>query len=119
MPTALFGFGQYSFRYLHGLRTHGKQTEYVRERNRIKISMESSMKEKQTGIKRDANFELLRIVAMIMIVSLHYWGKSNYLDNVTVGTPGFLSCMVYRIMLYSGCKLLCFADRIFHVRKEI
>ena len=89
MPTALFGFGQFSFRYLHGLRTHGKQTEYVRERNRIKISMESSMKEKQTGIKRDANFELLRIVAMIMIVSLHYWGKSNYLDNVTVGTPGF------------------------------
>ena len=47
------------------------------------------MAENNVQTKRETNFELLRIVAMIMIVSLHYWGKSGYLDRVTVSSPGF------------------------------
>lgn len=48
---------------------------------------------------RKTNFELLRIVSMIMIVILHYWGKSTYLDKVTIEMPGF----------YIGwlCKSIC------------
>ena len=40
------------------------------------------MKEADPKTKREPNFELLRIVSMIMVVALHYWGKSGFLDRV-------------------------------------
>ena len=47
------------------------------------------MKEADSKTKREPNFELLRIVSMIMVVALHYWGKSGFLDRVPASDPGF------------------------------
>ena len=51
------------------------------------------------GKARQANFELLRIIAMMMVVVLHYLGKSGLLGNLerdnltTVNTAAWV-CMV-------------------------
>ena len=43
--------------------------------------------------KREANFELLRIVAMLMIITLHYLDKGGILPkpDSAFGLPGFLA----------------------------
>ena len=41
--------------------------------------MDGTMEERYMQSKRQANFELLRIVAMLMIIVLHYLNKSNLL----------------------------------------
>ena len=43
----------------------------------------------KTG-KRNSNFELLRIIAMVMIVSLHTLGHGGGLNNTTVNSINFI-----------------------------
>lgn len=38
---------------------------------------------------RQTNFELLRIISMAMIISLHYLGKGEILNNVHIGTTSY------------------------------
>ena len=41
---------------------------------------------KQNVKKRDTNMELLRIMAMIMVVALHCVGRGKLLDNPNINT---------------------------------
>ena len=56
--------------------------------------------------KREMNFELLRIIAMVMVVTLHYWGKTGFLDKVPASEPGFYvawffeSCCICAVNCY-------------------
>ena len=56
--------------------------------------------------KREINFELLRIIAMLMIVSLHYWGKSGFTDSAEISTPGFFLAWIVRSCCY--CAVNCY-----------
>ena len=75
---------------------------------------------KETGTKRMANLELLRCVAMMMVVVLHYLGKSSLLPDLTgpdmdsVGLAAWLlECFcivaVNAYMFISG-YLLCYSS---------
>ena len=39
----------------------------------------------KTKSKRLANIELLRVIAMLMVVMLHYLGKGGFLPTITTG----------------------------------
>ena len=56
--------------------------------------------------QRELNFELLRIVSMIMIVTLHYWGKSGFLDSADYKTSGFYFAWIIRS--FSFCAVNCY-----------
>ncbi len=55
---------------------------------------------------REINFELLRIVSMIMIVALHYWGKSGFLDSADRETLGFYFAWAIRSFFF--CAVNCY-----------
>ncbi len=56
--------------------------------------------------KRKWNFELLRIVSMVMIIILHYWGKSTYLDTATIEMPGFYIGWFFKAICL--CSVNCY-----------
>lgn len=64
-----------------------------------------------TEKKRQANLELLRILAMLMVITLHYLGKGNVLlpmENLTPSGPDFANGMiawVFEILSYGAVNL--------------
>lgn len=67
------------------------------------------MKEKKEQLilpRREMNFELLRVFAMLMIISLHYWGKSGYIDNVKIDSPSFFLAWLIRAICF--CAVNCY-----------
>ena len=50
---------------------------------------------------RQTNFELLRIISMAMIISLHYLGKGEILNNVHIGTTSYYFAWI----IESGCYI--------------
>ncbi|MBR3040656.1 MAG: acyltransferase [Lachnospiraceae bacterium] len=61
--------------------------------------------------KRQANLELLRIIAMLMVITLHYLGKGNALpemENLTPSAPDFVNGMIawtFEILSYGAVNL--------------
>ena len=51
--------------------------------------------------KRKANFELLRLIAMLMVVALHYLGKGLLLPEFSDGFPTGNQCLAYLIESFS------------------
>ena len=58
------------------------------------------------NVDRKMNFELLRIIAMLMIIALHYWGKSGFIDAATPSTPGYFLAWSIRSVCY--CAVNCY-----------
>ena len=83
------------------------------------------MNKNAADAKREMNFELLRIIAMVMVVTLHYWGKTHFLDNVPASEPGFYvawffeSCCICAVNCYVLLTGSCMCEKGFKISRVL
>ena len=68
--------------------------------------------------KRNSNIELLRIVAMLMVISIHFWGKCIIPSNENLYEPANLFGWFIRGFSYMGVNIFIITSAYFQCNKK-
>ncbi len=68
--------------------------------------------------KRNSNIELLRIVAMLMVISIHFWGKCIMPSNENLYEPANLFGWFIRGFSYMGVNIFIITSAFFQCTKK-
>ena len=69
---------------------------------------------------RQSNYELLRIIAMMMIIGLHYFNADmgGVIDNVSIGTTNYYLTYLFESIFMVGVNVFVLISGYFMIKKD-
>lgn len=68
---------------------------------------------------RESNFELLRIISMIMIIALHFNGSTNFLNNLHPGSLQYYVFNIIQLISIIGVNVFVFISGYYSIEKKL